>query len=94
MTFCRLKQRRANHPIVTRPFFCLFSQKSKKMVNEACQGFASWREAPLHIWRRRRQVLHVLKARFIYLFLHLALTDEALLRFRVRNMKQLRFAPL
>jgi len=43
---------------LSRPFFCFFSEKSKKMVNEACQGFASWREAPLHAFgrltRRRR----------------------------------------
>ena len=57
-------------------FFAFF--ESKKMVNEACQGFASCTEGALHALRRGRKALHGAKRRFILRFF--ALTDEALLR--------------
>ena len=47
-------------------FFAFFPEKGKKMVNEACQGFASCTRGALHALRRRRKALHGAKHRFIY----------------------------
>ena len=50
------------------------------MVNEACQGFASWRKAPLHAPKVRFMRR---KPRFIN---NLALTGEALLRLVLHSL--------